>query len=85
MFCCIYYNSTADRWLLGVPVFAVIYYMIKTLVEWLLARKKLPVASEDYCTVEYISENNKLIYHQKMEPNDRILKKIRKKEKDTEE
>ncbi len=71
--------------LLGVPVFAVIYYMIKTLVEWLLARKKLPVASEDYCTVEYISENNKLIYHQKMEPNDRILKKIRKKEKDTEE
>ena len=71
--------------ILGVPVFAVIYYMIKTLVEWLLARKKLPVASEDYCMVEYVGENNKFIYHQELELNDRILKKIRKKEKDKEE
>ncbi len=71
--------------LLGVPVFAVIYYIVKTFTEWLLRRKNLPVASSDYCTVEYINKNNMLIYQKGAEEKDGLFKKIRKKEKETEE
>ena len=71
--------------LLGVPVFAVIYYIVKTFTEWLLRKKNLPVASSDYCTVEYINKNNMLIYQKGAEEKDGLFKKIRKKEKETEE
>lgn len=71
--------------LLGVPVFAVIYYIVKTFTEWLLRRKNLPVASSDYCTVEYINKNNMLIYQKGAEEKDGLFKKIRRKEKETEE
>lgn len=71
--------------LLGVPVFAVIYYMIKTVVEWLLRRKRLPTPSEEYCAVAYIDgESNALVYREEVE-REGLLKKIRKKEREREE
>ncbi len=72
--------------LLGVPVFAVIYYMIKTFIEWLLQRKKMPTASEDYCAVAYVDKDtNTLIYKEDAEEKEGILKKIMKKEKEKED
>lgn len=69
--------------LLGVPVFAVIYYMIKTFVEWRLRIKKLPIASSDYCTVAYVDEgSNTLVYKEEIEEKEGIFKKIMKKEKE---
>ena len=71
--------------LLGVPVFAVIYSMIKTYIEWRLRKKNLPTASEDYCTVAYVaSESNTLVYQQEAEEKEGIFKKILKKEKEEE-
>lgn len=71
--------------LLGVPVFGVIYFMIKTFIEWLLRTKKLPAATEDYCAVEYIDKNNRLVYQKEIEEKAGLLKKIRKKEKEKDE
>ena len=68
--------------LLGVPVFAVIYYMIKTYIEWRLRKKKLPTATEEYSAVAYVeSESNTLVYQRELEEREGLLKKIRKKEK----
>ena len=40
--------------LLGVPTFAVIYFLIKTFSEYHLKRKELPTASMAYCRVEKV-------------------------------
>lgn len=71
--------------LLGVPVFAVIYYIIKTYIEWRLAKKNLPTGTAEYAEIAYI-EGNKLVYHKEVEEKEGLLKKIMKKEKqETEE
>lgn len=68
--------------LLGVPVFAVIYYMIKTYIEWRLRVKKLPTSTKEYSAVAYVeSESNTLVYQKEIEGKEGILKKIIKKEK----
>lgn len=69
--------------LLGVPVFAVIYYMIKTFIEWRLRKKKLPASSEDYRAVTYVDgDSNVLVYQGDEEVKEGILVKIMRKEKD---
>ncbi|MCD7820404.1 MAG: AI-2E family transporter [Lachnospiraceae bacterium] len=48
--------------IVGVPIFATLYYVVKRLVEEELARRGLPTDSMDYVNVEKIDENNTLIY-----------------------
>ena len=47
----------------GVPVFAVIYYLIKTGLEYSLRKKKLPTDTKEYEKLDYIeTEKHTLIY-----------------------
>ncbi len=49
--------------LLGVPVFAVIYYIISKLVSYALGRKNLPQQTEEYTDVKHIDRiTNDVIY-----------------------
>lgn len=49
--------------LLGVPVFAVIYYLVKTFIEYMLYKKKMPLETPAYTEAEgYDTETQKLIY-----------------------
>lgn len=49
--------------LLGVPVFAVIYYLLKTFIEYVLYKKKMPLETADYVEAEgYDMETGKLVY-----------------------
>jgi len=41
--------------LLGVPTFAVLYYLVKTFSEYYLSKKGLPTSSMDYCFIEKIT------------------------------
>ena len=61
--------------IIGVPTFAVIYYLIKTGVESRLRKKVLPVETLIYSDINYISEeDNQIIYLEKKD----IKKKSRK-------
>lgn len=52
--------------LLGVPVFAVIYYIIRRIVNYSLRKKKLPESTRDYVEMVAINEKtNKLVYKEK--------------------
>ena len=49
--------------LLGVPVFAVIYYLVKTFIEYMLYKKKMPLETPSYTEAEgYDTETQQLIY-----------------------
>lgn len=49
--------------LLGVPTFAVLYFLAKTFCEYRLQRKHLPTASLAYCRIEQIDpETGKIIF-----------------------
>ncbi|MCD7954349.1 MAG: AI-2E family transporter [Lachnospiraceae bacterium] len=48
--------------IVGVPIFATLYYIVKRIVEEELARQNLPTDSMDYVRLERIDENNQLIY-----------------------
>ncbi|MCD7745227.1 MAG: AI-2E family transporter [Lachnospiraceae bacterium] len=48
--------------IVGVPIFATIYYIVKRIVEAELARQKLPTESMDYVNVDHINEDNQLVY-----------------------
>lgn len=52
--------------LFGVPTFAVIYYIVKLLLDNRLEKKKLPTLSEDYNEESYV--DNKGIYHEGKKP-----------------
>lgn len=43
--------------IIGVPLFASIYYLLKQVVNHLLRKRDLPVCSEDYVPIETISED----------------------------
>lgn len=50
--------------LLGVPVFAVIYYLIKTFVEYALYKKRMPLETQSYVKADgYDIETEQLIYN----------------------
>ena len=49
--------------LLGVPAFAVIYYVIREVVAYILRRRKLPESTRDYIYMTDVdTENGKLRY-----------------------
>ena len=49
--------------LLGVPVFAVIYYLIKTFVEYALYKKRMPLETQNYIHADgFDLETEQLIY-----------------------
>lgn len=43
--------------IIGVPVFAVIYALVKRIIEWLLKKKRLPVSTDNYLNVERIEND----------------------------
>lgn len=52
--------------IIGVPIFAVLYYLIKTAVESRLKRKMLPVETLTYSDINYINdEDNQIVYLEK--------------------
>ncbi len=48
--------------IIGVPIFATIYYIIKRIAEAELASQNLPTDSMEYVAVDHIDENNRLVY-----------------------
>ena len=60
----------------GVPVFAVIYYLVKTWMEYSLRKKKLPTETEEYEKLDYIEpERHMLIYQREEQKEKRQLHK----------
>ena len=61
--------------LLGVPVFGVIYYLLRKLFSWKLKKRNLPEETKEYILAERIEpDTNEIIY---MEENDERKKKIK--------
>lgn len=59
---------------IGVPLCGVIYYIVKEVTEYVLRKRKLPVATKDYTYAEQVdASTNKLVYlesdHEKNEDN----------------
>ena len=57
--------------LLGVPTFAVFFFLLKTFSEYFLKKKELPVASMAYCRVESIDPDTKEIVYLRKRKSDR--------------
>lgn len=71
--------------IIGVPTFAVIYYIIKTFIEWRLSSKKLPKESMDYWKVDYIdTENGEIRYQNQYEIEEETKEKKIKEKKEEE-
>ena len=52
--------------LLGVPFMAVIYYIVKNVVEYILHKRQLPVHTENYVDMVSVDrETNHLVYAEK--------------------
>ena len=61
--------------LLGVPVFGVIYYLLRKFFDWKLKKRNLPEETKEYILAERIEpDTNEIIY---MEENDERKKKIK--------
>ena len=48
--------------LLGVPTFAVIYYVMSMIVDEKLKKKKLPTATESYDTLSYVTDEGEYVH-----------------------
>ena len=75
--------------IIGVPTFAVIYYIIKTYLDYILKKKQYPVESQEYVHLKEVEkESHKIIYYEEDEMNHRPrflkLSLGKKKEKDEE-
>lgn len=63
--------------LLGVPVFAVIYYIIRRIVNHVLAKRGLPTLTEDYVEMSSVDlETNKLVYDSEQGKKSKRVKKV---------
>ena len=51
--------------LLGVPVFAVIYYVLQQFLRYRMERKKLAIETSAYVKLQYIDEVNKTMVYEK--------------------
>jgi len=59
---------------LGVPVFAVLYYIWQEFVKYRMKKKHLSVNTKDYIQLKYIDEEtNELVYHKL--PNSEVVSK----------
>lgn len=66
--------------LVGVPTFAVIYYIIKTVAESVLKKKRLPIPSEEYQQVDYIDEESSVIYYLTSQDKGEVKRKEEQRE-----
>lgn len=69
--------------LLGVPVFAVIYYILQETINYRMEKRKLPKETEKYIDLEFITSENELIYgtETKMENAEEAKEEIAKNQK----
>lgn len=65
--------------IIGVPAFAVIFYVFRRTVNHILRKKELPLSSEEYISVEKLDiENHALIDYQEEEASEKKADKKRK-------
>lgn len=65
--------------IIGVPAFAVIFYVFRRTVNHILRKKELPLSSEEYISVEKLDiENHTLIDYQENEASEKKADKKRK-------
>lgn len=54
--------------IMGVPVFAVVYYIVRNIIHYILQRKRLPEETEQYIDVKELDmKNHTLVYTRKQE------------------
>ena len=70
---------------IGVPTFAVIYYLIKSGVEYLLRKKELPVGTQSYTGLYRVDEEEKVILYCKKGEGKAELQDENKSKEDVEE
>lgn len=56
---------------MGVPAFAVLYYIVQMVINNRLERKKLPAPSEYYDTMSYVDDEGRYYHSQESEPDTR--------------
>lgn len=57
--------------IMGVPTFAVIYYIVKTLMEHILKKKEYPVDSSEYVYLKSVEKGQKFVYYEEEEIKNR--------------
>ena len=59
--------------LLGVPTFAVIYYIVTMLINYKLEQKKLPVSTDSYDKYSYVNDDGEYVHSQE----NHVLRKMK--------
>lgn len=70
--------------IIGVPLFATVYYVIKRLVESQLSQQDLPIDTEAYISLDKLDEDNQATFLREEKKKVRRKKKESRKEKETE-
>jgi predicted PurR-regulated permease PerM len=65
--------------ILGVPLFAALYYLLKQGVNYLLTRRNLPIRTDSYVKVDKIDADGKAIYLEERERSFFLKKEARRK------
>ena len=66
--------------IIGVPVFAVIFYILRNVLDYILKRKRLPRDTKSYVSAEKLDINtNTLVYRQEKEAEKKPGKQKRQK------
>ncbi len=65
---------------IGVPTFAVIYYLIKSGVEYLLWKKGLPVETQEFSGLYQVDEEDHIILYQEKEKEEKKVEEQEQKE-----
>jgi len=65
LFALLFFNFCMGFWgmLLGVPIFASVYYLGREFVDSVLRKKNLPTETEEYLRIHDIDENGNITYH----------------------
>lgn len=71
--------------IIGVPVFAVIYYIVRNIVNYVLEKKKLPKETGAYIQVRRLNIEKYEFEHWENQEKKEKFKKVRKVEKDNEQ
>ena len=71
--------------ILGVPTFAVIYYIVNMLINHRLEKKKLPIETEAYGEKSYVDSDGTYIYSHEDEENQARELRKEKESKNTKE
>lgn len=68
--------------IIGVPVFAVIFYIIRNILDYVLKKKQLPSDTESYISAEKLDITTNTLIYRKEKETGRVQKKQREKEKE---